>query len=246
MDANRCAAHRRWRAAPPVDFTTLVGDGPILVLAPHPDDETIGCGGLIREAVRRGVPVAVDILTDGSRSHPSSPSFSRARVAALRREEAARALACLGLDRARLDAWDVEDSRLAVAEELVDRLRRRVDEVGASSVFVTWVGDPHCDHQAAFELAARAVRASAARPRLYAYPVWSWTIDVPPDEREGRVHRFDVAGDLALKHEALACHASQLGEVILDDPAGFTLTPAQIELFLQPWETFIEVDPDRG
>ena len=106
---------------------------------------------------------------------------------------------------------------------------------------MTWVDDPHRDHEAAFAIAYRAVATSIRQPRLFAYPVWSWTVDTPLNAHEARVFRLDIADDLPAKRAALACHASQLGHLIQDDPTGFTLTPNEIALFMQPVETFIEV-----
>ena len=239
----------RWRRAPTVDFHEIAGDGPILVLAPHADDETIGCGGLIQQAVRAGVAVFIDVLTDGSRSHPNSKSHGRAALATLRQAEATAAARRLGVDAAALRFWPEEDSRLpasgAAGEALVARLRQRLGETRARAVFVTWTDDPHCDHKAAFALAEQSLAGLEHPPRLYAYPVWSWTVEsMPPNSREGPVLRLDIRSELALKREALACHASQLDQVIRDDPDGFSLAEGDLALFLQPWETFIAVAPN--
>ncbi len=238
----------RWRRAPAVTFHELAGDGPILVLAPHPDDETIGCGGLIQQAVRAGVAVFIDVLTDGSRSHPNSRSHGRAELAALRRAEAKAAVRRLGINATALRFWPEEDSRLpasgAAADALAERLRHRLGETRARVVFVTWADDPHCDHKAAFALAEQSLTGLEHPPRLYAYPVWSWTVEaMPANPREGRVVRLDIAGELEGKREALSCHASQLGRVIRDDPVGFSLAERDLALFLQPFETFIAVTP---
>ena len=237
--------HSRWRAAPLVRLDALIGNRPILILAPHADDETIGCGGLICQAVRADIPVAIDFLTDGSRSHTGSVEFDRARIAALRQDEARQAAAKLGVAAESLHFWPEEDSQLAAdgdhAEGLLAALRKRIAETGAGTVFVTWIDDPHCDHKAAFKLAVRSLEGLEAPPRLYAYPVWSWTIETPRNSCEGSVVRLDIGEDLSTKHEALACHASQLGQVITDDPSGFCLSPEQLSLFMQPYETFIAV-----
>ena len=226
-----------------VDISQLVGAEPLLVLAPHADDETIGCGGLIQQAVRAGVPVFIDFLTDGTRSHPHSVTHDRTRLAQLRRQEATQAAALLGIAASALRFWPEEDSCLLSDDaKSIERLRARLIETGARSVFVTWIDDPHCDHRAAFELATQSLVGLAPPPRLYGYPVWSWTLEtMPRNPLEGRVMRLDITAELRRKQEALACHASQLGQVIHDDPAGFSLTAADLALFMQPHETFIAV-----
>lgn len=250
MTASSEKTQTRWRAAPVVRLDDLIGDRPILILAPHADDETIGCGGLICQAVRAGVPVSIDILTDGSRSHAGSMEYDRGRLAALRRTEATAAAARLGVEAGAIRFWGEEDSRLKAegrtAEALIVALRRRIVETGAGTVFVTWVDDPHCDHKAAFGLAIQSLAGLKDPPRLYGYPVWSWTIDTARSLYEGSVRRLNIGGELDAKRDALACHASQLGQVIVDDPEGFSLSPSDLALFLQPFETFIAVNgPDR-
>ncbi|MGC1345662.1 MAG: PIG-L family deacetylase, partial [Methyloceanibacter sp.] len=88
------AAHR-------LPFRTLrewLGDRPLVILAPHPDDESLACGGLIAEARRVGSRVAVIFVSDGTGSHPNSAAFPPKRLKALREDEAKRACAELGLE----------------------------------------------------------------------------------------------------------------------------------------------------
>ncbi|WP_158808821.1 PIG-L deacetylase family protein [Beijerinckia sp. L45] len=241
--------HTRWRDAPVTGLDGLIGDRPILILAPHADDETIGCGGLICQAVRAGIPIAIEFLTDGSRSH-TSKTFDRVRLAALRQAEALKAVAHLGVDAGCVRFWAEEDSRLPAdgeaADALAQALQRRIIETDAGAVFVTWIDDPHRDHKAAFSLALCSLVGLAVPPRLYAYPVWSWTIDTPQSAYEESVMRLAIGDDLATKRKALACHASQLGQVISDDPDGFSLSADDLALFVQPFETFIAVARPRN
>ena len=72
----------RMASLPFADVATIAGSGPILVLAPHPDDESLGCGGLIAQACAAGIEVHVAILTDGSMSHPNSAAFPAQRLLA--------------------------------------------------------------------------------------------------------------------------------------------------------------------
>ena len=56
--------------APQITVGELLGERPLVVLAPHPDDETLGCGALIFDAASRGADCHIICVTDGSRSHP--------------------------------------------------------------------------------------------------------------------------------------------------------------------------------
>ena len=82
--------------------TTVATFGPTLVVAPHPDDESLGCGGALALLEAAGIPAHVLFVSDGTGSHVDSPSFPPARLRALREAEALAALARLGLaaDRA--------------------------------------------------------------------------------------------------------------------------------------------------
>ena len=72
----------------------------ILVVAPHPDDETLGCGGLLSLSAQTGSTAYIVFVTDGAASHRGSRAWPPARLVAQREREACRALACLGLGHA--------------------------------------------------------------------------------------------------------------------------------------------------
>lgn len=225
----------------------LVGRDPFLVLAPHPDDETLGCGGLLAAAERDGVPGHVLILTDGAASHPNSRRYPPPSLAALRRGEAASALAALGLPADRLGHLGLRDAATPSDgpefDAAVDAIVAHAGVIGARTLFVTWGHDPHCDHETAFAMA----RAAAGRGghRLWAYPVWG--LHLPPgddlDEPLPRGLRLDVAADRGAKRRAVDCYASQVTGLIDDDPDGFSFTDAQLAPFLGEAETFIAVLP---
>ena len=67
----------------------------LLVVAAHPDDETLGAGGLLRRAARSGARIVVVIATDGEASHPHSPTHDRATLAQRRRDEVRGSVALL-------------------------------------------------------------------------------------------------------------------------------------------------------
>lgn len=223
----------------------IVGREPFLVLSPHPDDETLGCGGLLVRAERAGTRGHVLILTDGSASHPNSKTYPAARLTALRRDEARAAVAALGLPEGRLGFLDLRDAATPSGgpdfEAAVDAIAGRAEAVGARTLLVTWGHDPHCDHETAFAMA----RASAARLglRLFAYPVWGLhrAREEALDEPMPRGFRLDIAPEQTVKRRAIDCYPSQMTRMIDDDPEAFCFTEAQLAPFLGTVETFIEV-----
>lgn len=235
------------RHLPAGSLDDLVGGDPFLVLAPHPDDETLGCGGLLIASQAAGLRGHVLILTDGSGSHPNSRSFPPERLTALRRDEARRAMAQLDLPDGRLAFHALRDTAPPRPgpdfDAAVAAIAVHAEAVGARTLFVTWGHDPHCDHESAFALARAA--ASRLGVRLWAYPVWGLHLppDVEIDEAPPRGFRFAIAEGHAAKRRAIDCYASQMTRLIDDDPEAFCFSEDQLAPFLGDVETFIVVTP---
>ena len=226
----------------------LVGDAPFLVLAPHCDDEALGCGGLLALSTRTRSDGHVLVLTDGAGSHPRSVAFPPERLVPLRQAETVAALAVLGLGPERVRFLGQPDAGLPVSgpgfDSVVAAVVAAARRVGARTLFVTWGHDPHCDHEAASAIAMAAARALAP-VRLWAYPIWGLHRD-PASTLESRGPaglRLDIAETQDLKHRALRCYASQMTPLIDDDPAGFCFTDEQLAPFLERYERFIELHP---
>ena len=228
-----------FEALPLRDLTALEGRTP-LILAPHPDDESLGCGGLIAACCRAGILPQVAILTDGAASHPGSAAYPPARLAATREAEARIALGTLGLPPGHIVFLRFPDTGMPRGghsyEAAVAALAARC--TARNIVIGPWGEDPHCDHVAG-AIFARAV-AQAANVPLWTYPVWAWLRDpeqkLPPQRIEG--FRLDIAAFLPAKRRAIAAHATQYGEVIRDSPQGFRLPPALLAIFARPYEVF--------
>jgi LmbE family N-acetylglucosaminyl deacetylase len=234
------------RQLPPLSADVLTGGHPFLVLSPHPDDESLGAGGLIASACARGQHVEVVILTDGSGSHPGSKLFPRDRLVALRKEEAGKAAAELGLGHGHLTCLDLPDTQAPSAGPQFERAVAEIVElarrVGAKHAFVTWERDPHCDHEAAGRM-GRALRAACPDIKLWFYPIWGWHLDplTAIDDPPPRGHRIDISAWLPAKHAAIRAHRSQMDDLIDDDPGGFRFDERTIAPFLASHEYFFEV-----
>ena len=227
------------------DRRWITGGRPVLVVAPHPDDETFGCGGLVAEACACGEAPHIAVLTDGTGSHPNSLTYPPPRLKALREREAATAVAALGVPGERLHFFGLRDGAAPHGgvefAAVVDWLVALIDAAGAATICATWCVDPHPDHVAAHLLAAAAAGRSGARH--VAYPIWAWMMpdqqDVPDVAVRG--FRLDIARHLSAKRRAIAAYASQLGGLITDDPYGRGLPPELVAKFHRPFEVFLEV-----
>ncbi len=229
---------------PILDLDRITGGGGLVIVAPHPDDESLGCGGLIAEACRRGVAVEVVVLSDGAGSHPNSRRYPAGRLRALREAETLAAAAALALPASAVSFLRLPDRHVpasgAEADAAADAIVAAARSCAAGAVLVTWGEDPHCDHQAA------AALVESARPRLgdarvYAYPIWGWTLPASMDVGgPPRGVRLDVSRHLSAKEKAIGAHQSQTTDLIDDDPTGFRLTADMIANVLKPHEILLE------
>lgn len=170
--AGRVAA--RWRdrlTARAVDATTALTGRGLLVVAPHPDDETFGCGALIARARAAGAPVTVIVASDGARS-TGSALIGPATLAAVRRAELHEACARLGVtDVVELGHPDGSlRGRARLAGELAEIAASRRPEV----VLTPFAQDQHPDHTAVHHATVAAWPEMPGRPIVLGYPVWTW------------------------------------------------------------------------
>ena len=207
-----------------------------LVVAPHADDETLGCGALICETATAGSLAGVAFLTDSGGSHPCKTSLDRRRLIALRRQEARAALRVLAPQSKPplFLSWPDAAPHPHAAQERQATIARlaafcRTSQVDA--IAVTGRDEPHCDHVAAFEVAT-AVAAAAMRPTaVFEYIVWA-------KHRPGRDFAVVRTAPMALsrRHSALAWHRSQLTPIHGDGfrvPATMLRMPASDLLYTQ-------------
>jgi LmbE family N-acetylglucosaminyl deacetylase len=217
--------------------------GPILVVAPHPDDETLGCGGLIALACAARLPVEVVLATDGAASHPGSIAFPPQRLATVRLEEMRTALTTLGLGADCLHSLGLRDGTVgrdsAGARRAVERLTEYARKRRVKVICTTWRHDPHSDHQAVFRICKAAAARSSAR--LLAYPTWGWLL--PPDQwifaPRVRGFRLDVETVLPVKLAAIKAHQTQNG-MITDTPNGFVLPEDLLRKTCSRHEAYIQ------
>ncbi|TDT63120.1 bifunctional PIG-L family deacetylase/class I SAM-dependent methyltransferase [Frigoribacterium sp. PhB116] len=236
----------------PGAFDLVGASGPVVVLAAHPDDETLGAGSLIAQLVRQGRAVTVVVVTDGAASHPRSTSTPAGSLRELRLAEARAALDEL-VDPAGLGA-PIELVALGVADgglrEARDVVRRQLADLLAERrpvlVLAPWRGDGHRDHRVLGEVAAELVGGDgSALPdaRLLEYPIWMWHWGGPdhPDVPWDALVRVDGDEEVGLaKQRALVRYSSQV--LPLSDRPGdeAVLRPDFVEHFVGGAEVFVE------
>ncbi|QXI56656.1 PIG-L family deacetylase [Pseudomonas sp. OE 28.3] len=208
-----------------------------VIIAPHPDDEVLGCGGLLQGLAMLDRQIQLISVTDGSASHPGSRRWPVERLSIVRPQESAQALHRLGLRMHSLQ-WlraGFADSQVAAREDelsaFIERYLKPTDVV-----FTTWREDGHCDHEAAGRASAKAAQAVGAT--LYELPVWTWHWATPEDSQVPwqRARKIALTPEaVARKRHAIHAFASQLEG---DPQVGLApvLAPYVVERLLQPFE----------
>jgi LmbE family N-acetylglucosaminyl deacetylase len=226
------------------DITGTLAGRSLMVLAPHPDDETFGCGALIARARAAGTAVTVVVATDGARS-TTSARVSPAGLARLRDNELHAACAELGVtDIVRLGFPDGELTRYRDA--LSTRLRVLYRDRRPDRVLLPCPQDGHPDHRALHHAGLAAEPA-----RALSYPVWAWysaPLFAAATHRERpRLWAWAAARSgwlrvptgpyLAAKRHAIAAYPSQTTN-LTGEPGWSHLDPRFVATFLGPHEVF--------
>lgn len=202
--------HDSWGRAPLLEL--LGGDAPwerLVVVAAHPDDESIGAGGLIIAAHALAIPIYLVLLTAGEASDTTVTDGSHHALAQLRLKEMGCAVEHLapGTPVVFLGA---QDGQVASCEDKI--AANLVESVGAGArtlVAAPWRHDRHPDHEAAGRAAATACAATGAG--LLEYPVETWLRGLPADLPWEQLVRVDLDEERRQrKAEAIACHVSQV------------------------------------
>ncbi|KTT33153.1 acetylglucosaminylphosphatidylinositol deacetylase [Pseudomonas oryzihabitans] len=209
-----------------------------VIVAPHPDDEILGCGGLLYLLNELGRRLALVAVTDGDGSHPQSSLWPASRLRNTRPLETREALRRLHLERATVTRLAIPDGQVSDQEEA---LQRRLLEVLTPQdiVFVTWRLDGHPDHEATGRAAVEACRLRGIR--CIEVPIWTWHWATPGDPRVPweRARRLNLEQDvLAVKKQAVNAFGSQLSE----DPStgqGPILPPAVVARLTRAWEVYL-------
>lgn len=209
--ARRWRESAGWQAMPVVGAEELVPPGArLLVLAPHPDDEVLAAGALLRLAARGGRQVSVIAVTDGEASHPGSTEWPVRALARQRRAESAAAMLALGLPPGVLHRLGIPDGSVGQQQAaLTDQLRQLIRP--ADVVVTPWQLDGHPDHEAVARAAGTV--AGAVGARWLQAPIWGWHWAEPehPAFPWSRLVALELdVPALASKRQAVAAFVSQL------------------------------------
>lgn len=223
----------RMTALPRLDMSSITS---LVVVAAHPDDESLGAGGLIADCAAAGIPVTVLVVTDGGASHPDSTVITIDQLTERRRLEARWAVAALD-PRATLVQLGYPDGHTLDYRGAITADLDGLIPPGATIV-CPWRGDGHRDHRIVGE-----VCEEIAGPRdLLEYPIWFWHWAAPDDETVPWTilvrHQLSPTARRS-KARAVAEYATQV-DPLGDEPGdGPVLTPAFLDHFDRGHEMFV-------
>jgi LmbE family N-acetylglucosaminyl deacetylase len=202
----------------------------VLVLSPHPDDESIGCGGTLSKHVAEGDSVQAIFLTSGEQGGHGRPPRETARI---REQEACAAAAVLGL--ADVEFWHEPDGALRASRRVVDRLRSTLHTLHPELIYVTYSRDLHADHRAAARALRHALSAPTCadeKPTVLMFEVWT------PLQQIDEV--VDISSYLEPKLAAIRAHASQCA-IMRFDEASLALARYRGEMHSWPGGDYAEI-----
>ena len=213
---------------PPLHDLSRVPAGPVLVVAPHPDDEILGCGGAIALHVRRGDAVTVALVTRGEGGGDASA----------RLDESRRAAAALGPTQ--VVCLDSPDGGVAGDAGLSGRLAALLARLAPRVVYAPSPFEMHPDHVAALDATAAALSArDGGAHRLLLYEV---------NTESMASFLLDITPVAAAKRAALSAFASQLGLIDLVAKADSRARARTVNVDLPTVthaEAFLELEPSR-
>jgi LmbE family N-acetylglucosaminyl deacetylase len=210
------------------------------VFAPHQDDESLGCGGLIALKQSIEAPIKVIFLTNGD-VHQVSDRPSE--LSQLRQQEALSALQRLGLSAVQIDFLNFPDGQLTTLdtpqhERLIQAILGHLQTYPEADVFVPHYQDCHPDHEATCQVVQQAIARlksmNQSRYHLWQYPIWLfWKVSFIQLWRQAGRHwqYLPIAPVLSQKQQAIQSHHSQV----------VTLPPGFLRRFGRPYELFYRV-----
>ena len=211
----------------------------VCIFAPHPDDEVLGCGGLLQQLAANGNPIVLIHVTNGTQSHPNSHVYSQEKLNIIRPQESVKALEVLSVAHQVMTiALDLTDGNVFAQQ---DQFHQKLSTIiQPNDILITpFMHDGHPDHEAT----GQVVVSFAKQHHLACYQVliWAWHWAKPADSRIPWhcAMRVDLTAEqLQRKIEAITCFESQ---ITADDSTGNPpiLSAQTIARISQPWEVYL-------
>jgi N-acetylglucosamine malate deacetylase 1 len=209
----------------------------VLVISPHPDDESIGCGGTVRKHVEEGDAVDAIFLTSGEKG---GHGRSEQETIQIREQEARTASDLLGIGK--LEFLHLPDGAVRATRQATVQLREFLVKWNPNLIYIPHVDEMHADHRAAVRLLKQALRGvNHDGTRVLMYEIWT------PQQRIDEI--VDITPYVDVKRAAIRAHRSQCA--VMDfEAAAMGLNRYRGEMHSWPGgdyaEVFSELHLDNG
>jgi LmbE family N-acetylglucosaminyl deacetylase len=243
-DAHLGTPEAEWTSS--VCLTTLAPLRPlhprrVVVVAPHPDDEILGTGGLLQTFIHQRIPIEIIAVTDGEASHPDSLFAGKTELGSIRTDESVEALRRIGCPDAVVRRLGLPDGHVG---EHFDSLAKMLDEVlfPDDLCLAPWLHDGHPDHDACGEVVASI--AGSTGTAVLSYLVWTWHWADPKSGGDlpwANCRRFELTRRMAArKRWATGAFPSQTRRPDGDRNVTAVLPPSVLRRFWRPFEVFVD------
>lgn len=145
----------------------------LLVIAPHPDDEVLGCAGLIQKSMEEGHHVDVVIMSGGGKSHLGCCNITADELTGNRRNLSKDAARIIGLPEKNLHFLDYPDGNIDYANEETNRLKGLISDINPGMILIPHKGEGWQDHIQTAEIVKKLI-AENQSVSIYEYCVWFW------------------------------------------------------------------------
>ncbi|MER2520111.1 MAG: PIG-L deacetylase family protein [Bdellovibrionales bacterium] len=195
------------------DASPWLNHAPILIIAPHPDDETLGCGGFILRARQQGSEIRIVIVSDGAQGSKGN-NIAASQLAVIRQQEALCATSQLGLKPHQVTFLNFPDGKLSsCAKALDEKLSEQIARLSPHIVMSPYLKENHPDHRAIAESIARLRQKGNLKGLWVEYPVWFWPAgawNFLLNPNASQLYKLEISGISAQKQAAMASYRSQL------------------------------------
>ena len=203
-----------------------------MIAAPHPDDEVLGCGGVMAWLVDHGFELEILAVTDGAASHARSRMITRDVLVDRRIAERLAALAELGLAGIPVHRLGFSDAGTTGEEcDLATAISSHLDE--DTTLLVPWVHDGHPDHEAVARAGISAARATGAE--WFEVPIWARV----RGEHCTPSHVLELGSFRSRKRRAVEEFRSQLVALGPEAVDGPVVHPDELDALTSPTEWLV-------
>lgn len=215
--------------------------GAILIASPHPDDETLGCGGIIARCANARHSLSILAMTNGDASHPGDKVW-RKKLGKTRQREQRNALKVFGFSNPDIIPLELPDGELdqlrgEMREQIVELIQDVIRSRDIRTLFVPAIDDCHGDHRETAKLLAQAAQGSSVQ-YIFSYQIWPPNLRPPQVPTSEIAYTHDISDLLPLKHRAVQKHRSQLSTVDPAHAVGFRMPQTLLDDKLKDHESY--------